>query len=210
MSTPTRWQALMGRLGLTDQETGAALLRSYADDGRAYHNLSHLAACLHWLDEVRPHTGSADEIELALWFHDAVYDPRRSDNEDQSAQWAQQFLHNSGSDAALTERVTALVRVTDHRRTPQSEDERWIVDIDLTILGSATDVYARYEEAIRQEYAWVPLDVYQAKRSEVLRSFLGRERIYATDYFHTRLDEQARRNLAWAIQRLTLPKNQAE
>jgi predicted metal-dependent HD superfamily phosphohydrolase len=72
----------------------------------------------------------------------------------------------------------------------------------LAILGSAAEVYARYEQAIRQEYEWVEVSVYRTKRGEVLRSFLDRDRIYGTDYFHQRLEGQARKNLEWAINRL--------
>ena len=198
-----RWRKLTERLGLPeDANTGAEILRAYTAEGRAYHDLAHLVACLHWLDDVRDLAERADEIELALWFHDAVYDPRHTDNEAESAAWAQRWLHESKIDEAQIERVTALVLVTDHRRTPCSEDERWIVDIDLAILGSAAEVYARYEQAIRQEYEWVEVSVYRTKRGEVLRSFLDRDRIYVTNYFQQRLEGQARQNLEWAINRL--------
>lgn len=197
------WQKLLQRLGLpADDGCGQALLRAYTATERAYHNLTHLADCLHWLNRVREFTERQDEIELALWFHDAVYNAQRADNEAESAAWAQRWLHESRAPKAQIERVTSLVLVTDHRRAVCSEDERWIVDIDLAILGSAAEVYARYEQAIRQEYGWVEVNVYRSKRSEVLRTFLNRDRIYVTDYFHQRLDGQARQNLLWAVRHL--------
>ncbi len=199
-----RWQTMIQRLGLRSDgdDTAGRLFAAYTAPGRYYHNAEHLAACLAWLDAVRDQTPNGDEIELALWFHDAVYDARGADNEERSADWARQFLRRAEAKDDLIRRVIGLVLATDHRRPPQTEDEIWIVDIDLSILGSAPPTYAAYEEAIRMEYAWVDAPVFRVKRAQVLRSFLERAQIFGTRYFQARLEVQARQNLSWALGQL--------
>lgn len=85
---------------------------------------------------------------------------------------------------------------------PRSGDETLVVDIDLSILGRDAPRYDEFEQRVRKEYRWVPLVLYRRKRIEILESFLKRPRIYGTDHFHARYEEQARRNLQRAIQTL--------
>jgi predicted metal-dependent HD superfamily phosphohydrolase len=166
------------------------LRAAYAEPHRAYHNAHHIDACLRWADEV----GANDEVEAALWFHDAVYDTRARDNEEKSAELVLESLR--GAEGAG--RIAAHVRATkSHQST--SPDTALVLDIDLSILGADEETYARFEQQIREEYSWVDPAAYAAGRSAVLSGFLARERIYVTDDFRDRLEEQARRNLEWAL-----------
>jgi predicted metal-dependent HD superfamily phosphohydrolase len=198
---PARLESAWTRLAPRPCPDGlpAALLAAWAEPHRAYHNLSHLAACLALLDEARPLAALPDELEVALWFHDAVYDPRRSDNESCSAAWASDALLASGAPAEVAERVVDLILSTRHDQAPSTPDGSLLVDIDLAILGSPIDSFAGYDLQIRREYAWVPEPDYRAGRAAVLRKFLARSPLYATPFFRDRLEAAARFNLTRAI-----------
>lgn len=178
------------------------LLAAWSEPQRHYHTLQHLAECLDLADKLREAMAHPAEVVLALWFHDAVYDVRAHDNEARSAQWAAQALGDAGVSAEARERVDGLILATCHGAAdapPASPDSAVLVDIDLAILGAPEPRFAEYKAQIRAEYAWVPPDVFTVKRREILRSFLDREHIYATDTMHRRFEAQARRNLARAV-----------
>jgi predicted metal-dependent HD superfamily phosphohydrolase len=163
------------------------LLARYREPHRHYHTLQHLEECFEKLDELRdlaPHPG---DVELALWFHDAIYDTRRDDNEARSADWAR---------AAVGERVAELVMATRHDAQPTDMDARVLVDVDLSILGAPDARFAQYERQVREEYRWVPALIYRRKRRQILDGFLARPTIYNTGRFIERYEAQARRNLA--------------
>lgn len=177
----------------------AALLARLAEPRRAYHDLRHVKECLEHLDSARHCCERPAEVALALWFHDAVYDPQRQDNEALSAEWAAQKLRQAGISAETAGRVHGLVLATRHGPLPETADARVVVDIDLAILGAETARFDEYENQIRQEYAWVAEADFRHRRAAVLRDFLQRPRIYATDFFHGRLETRARANLARAL-----------
>jgi predicted metal-dependent HD superfamily phosphohydrolase len=182
-----RWNSLMG--GLKVSPTGSVLddlIQRYSEPQRAYHNLKHIEALLRLLPQ-------EPELELAAWFHDAIYDPQHHDNEEQSAALAEQQLGPLGIDIALIERVSELIQAT---KTHEASDATvaLFIDADLSILGTEPETYARYARAIRQEYSWVAEADYRAGRSKVLQRFLDRERIYQTDMFE-QLEARARENM---------------
>ena len=144
-------------------------------------------------------------LELAIWFHDAVYDPKRTDNEEQSAQWALASLSQAGAGPSDGATVADLIRATNHRDANPSGDAALLCDVDLAVLGASPRRYHSYERAIRAEYAWVPGPQYRTGRADVLRGFLDREHIYATGPFHRRYEPRARRNLARALAQLREP-----
>jgi predicted metal-dependent HD superfamily phosphohydrolase len=176
-----------------------ALLAAYAEPERLYHSTQHLTECLQGFEAVRHLARQPAEVALALWFHDAVYDVQRHDNEAQSAAWALQALTTAGVQADVAERVHELVMATRHTSVPAAGDAQLLVDIDLSILGADAQRFAQYEQQIREEYAFVPEDVFRIKRKEVLQSFAARPRIYGTDHFYAALEARARANLARAV-----------
>lgn len=195
-----RWRSAWQMLGAHGGEAlHAELLARYAEPHRAYHTQQHLAECLTLLDEVRGEAGEPAEIEVALWFHDAIYDVHRNDNEVLSADWARHALSQAGAVAEVVDRVAALVLATRHSVAPQTVDERLLVDIDLAILGAAPARFAEYEAQIRREYAFVPESVFNEKRGAILAGFLARPVLYATRAMSLRFEAAARRNLAAAI-----------
>lgn len=175
------------------------LLACYQEPHRHYHTLQHLGECLAAFDQARALAPHPDEIALALWFHDAIYDVKRSDNEARSADWAREALLDAEVERAVADRVHALIMATRHDAVPADADAQLLVDIDLGILGADTARFAEYEAQIRREYAFVPGWLFRRKRRAILQGFLERPRLYTTPYFHDRLETRARENLARAV-----------
>lgn len=195
------WQRLGGRGDAS--ELFASLLAAYAETLRAYHNVAHLQDCLAQFDAARDEAQHPDAVEMALWFHDAIYDPRATDNEEKSAVWAIQALTSGGVAQTTTARIAELVLSTQHKAAPVGHDAALLVDVDLSILGRAPAVFDAYDQQIRREYQWVPEPQYCERRAQVLTGFLQRPTIYQTEYFYTQYEKQARGNLARTIDRLT-------
>ncbi len=198
-----RWNRLCRRMGLAaDAATYSDLVVAHAEKHRAYHTLDHIAACLRHLDEVRDQTERPDEIEMALWFHDAIYKPLSGTNEEDSADWAEDWLAKRGAEDAVISRIVTHILNTKSHGTPESLDGQFMLDIDLSILGTPKHVYDQFEKDVRFEYRRVPKFIFRKKRAEILSGFLERNRIYATEYFYEKLETQARKNLLQAIEML--------
>jgi len=199
-----RWLELWSRLGA--QGSGASvfaqLTAAYAEPGRAYHTAEHIRDCLAELDLTLDLAQHPDEVEAALWFHDAVYLPGASDNEGQSAELARTALSMGAVPREVTDRTAALVLATKHASVPSSPDEQLICDIDLSVLGREPEIFDAFERRIRREYAWVPEPTYRRERSAVLSGFLRRRSIYLTDQFRHRYEASARANLQRLLDQL--------
>ncbi len=199
MTTATRWHSLMQQLGFEpNTSTADELIAAYGEKHRFYHTLTHLEHCLKELDEYQGDENKAI-VELALWFHDAIYRPLSGDNEEQSAQWAKRFLQQQGASEALQQTVYALIMATTHQSPPVTPEEKLLIDIDLSILGADKSSFTRFEKNVRREFKRVPGIVYKSKRKQVLNHFLERERIYHSDDFFQRYEAQARENLKRAV-----------
>ena len=199
-----RFSELWRRLGAigTGRQAFDDLLAAHADPGRAYHTLDHVLDCLARLDEYGAVPGEQDPVEAAIWFHDVVYDPHRTDNEDRSAEWAARALAGAGVPEAAAARIGDLIRMTAHKAPPSDQEGALLCDVDLSILGRDEPKFEEYERRIRQEYAWVPEPLYRAGRTRILAAFQARDRIYLTDHFHDRFEGPARANLRRALAQL--------
>ena len=178
--------------------------RHYREKQRHYHTSQHLEECFATLDELRPEGTDAAAIELAIWFHDAIYDVYRQDNEARSAAWAASCLEQARVPKKMIDKVTSLIMATQHHvaRTDADTDTKVLVDVDLAILGTSPARFNEYERQIRAEYAHVPEPVFMHKRKDILEEFLRRPVLFATPNFHARYDRQARINLTDALGRL--------
>lgn len=198
-----RWNGLMRSLGLPASEaTFRALDTAYREPHRQYHTTQHIDDCLAQFDLLRTQADHPDTIELALWFHDAVYLPYKSGNEEKSAEWASRFLEAAGADAATIVRVRDLILATRHEVVATDRDTAILIDVDLSVLGADRDRYDAFEKNVRREYRWVPRPLYRRERRKILESFLQRERIFMTDDFCRRYESTARENIARAIHAL--------
>lgn len=201
--TPARWQRLMDALGFASNRiTFDALCAAYGERHRHYHTGEHIHDCLEKLATSRHLAPNPDTIELAIWFHDAVYSPYRADNEAKSADWAVRFLNGNAANTVLIENTRRLILATCHDAPASDSDAALLIDIDLSILGADEERFITFEHTIRREYRWVPGPLYRRRRGDVLRSFLHRERIFHTDGFHQRHEVQARVNLTRALENL--------
>lgn len=194
----------MTDLGFNHNEAVYQMLsEAYAQKHRHYHTAVHVDACLRQLDKCTQQAEKPPEIELALWFHDAIYRPLSKDNERKSAEWASLFMTENSATPEATARVHELIMMTRHNVRTKTKDQALLVDIDLSILGADVDTYSRFEEAVRREYRLVPGPLYRRKRAEILNSFLLRPAIYQNEPFRSELELPARANLADAIRRLS-------
>jgi predicted metal-dependent HD superfamily phosphohydrolase len=203
MPTATQWTATWNELGaappggLYDE-----LIARYAEPQRRYHTAQHLDECFAELAAVRAACARPAEVELALWFHDAIYDTKRNDNEERSAAWAKSVLASADVDADVGDRVAGLILATRHAATPAGTDAQVLVDVDLSILGAPPTRFDEYERQVREEYAWVPTAIFARKRREILEQLLARPRLYATARMHDAYEQRARANLARSLERL--------
>jgi predicted metal-dependent HD superfamily phosphohydrolase len=173
------------------------VVERYSELHRAYHTLQHLDECFALFDEgLAEHPG---EVLLALWFHDAIYDPKRNDNEEKSADWGAAALASAGARAEVITRFRELVVATRHEAQPQSADARLLVDIDLSILGAEPQRFDEYEAQVRKEYAHVPHLFFRMARARILKAFVARPSIYSTARFKERFEAQARANLSRSL-----------
>ena len=199
-----RWRTTWRGLGVValDDELYGVLIGRYSEPNRNYHTVQHLDECFARLDEARSLAERIHEVELALWFHDAVYQVRGQDNEEQSASWAQGTAERAGLPNAVAERLHRLILATKHNAEPASRDEALLVDVDLAILGAAPERFDEYERQVRVEYSWVPGFLFRRKRREILEGFLARPHVYNTDHFRACYEAAARANLVRSIERL--------
>jgi predicted metal-dependent HD superfamily phosphohydrolase len=198
-----RWQELLIGLRVEpESDTFSRLQSAYAQKHRAYHTSRHIDECLSLLDELKHLAEHPSEVECALWFHDAIYEPMSKLNEDRSANWMAQFGATVGLGSDSIARMRAHIIATRHVALPADNDSRLVVDIDLAILGAAPSRYDEFERDVRREYRWVPGMVYRPKRAAILQSFLDRSRIYHWEPAYERFESQARVNVSGAIQTL--------
>lgn len=189
------WQ----RLGGTGNQAFEAVVASYgARFERAYHNLSHILDCLAWFDQAAHLAEHPDEVELALIFHDAIYEPLARDNEARSAELFARLANEAGVARDAITCVERLIRSTANHEG-NSADEALTSDIDLAILGAEAAAFSRFERGIRAEYRAVDEATYRKGRRRVLLGFLARDFIYKTSFFRSRLELRARENLARAL-----------
>ena len=175
----------------------------YAEPHRRYHTLAHVQALLGWLRQYRHLAQVPADIEAAIWFHDAVYDTQRQDNEALSAELAEAQLQATGWPQERASRVADMVRATQHHRADEDDtDTQLFLDLDLSVLAAPAPGYAAYASAIRAEFGWVADGPYRAGRKRVLQSFLGRDHIYRTPALRAAWEAAARHNLQDELARL--------
>ncbi|MCO5973978.1 HD domain-containing protein [Actinoallomurus soli] len=188
MSLLTRWPG--------PEVLGAELIRRYEEPHRRYHDAAHLAEVLDRIDEL---AGEADDIEavrLAAWFHDAVYQPLRADNEERSAVLAERMLADTDLPPETVAEVARLVRMTAaHDPEPGDRNAAVLSDADLAILAAGPERYAAYAAAVREEYAEVPDEVFRQGRADILRALLHAPSLFRTAPARERWEQAARHNL---------------
>ncbi|UCG24245.1 MAG: DUF3267 domain-containing protein [Chloroflexota bacterium] len=202
-----RWLKLTRSLGVDEEAARrvfAGMAISYNGDGRYYHILTHVGELLDTAGGLRDLAHDYKTVQLAIWFHDVVYDSRAGDNEVRSAEYARAALEELGLPERIITRVSDLIlKTVTHESENEDRDALILLDSDLAPLGADEEVFARQSYALRQEFGWVPDDEYKANRVRALGKFLSRERIYQTDRLYQALEAKARSNLSQAIAELS-------
>lgn len=202
MFNKTRLSACLSQLGISDPGgLFEKLCDAYGEPGRYYHDETHINECLSHFSSCEQLAERPEEIEAAIWFHDAVYDSRAGDNEEQSAEWAMNYLSAKGAEPSVVSRIVRMILAT-KSHVSETADEALLLDIDLGILGTSASVFEQYDKNIRKEYEWVPVDEYVEGRTKVLRTFLDRPAIYQTESFARQYEARARDNLSRKIEEL--------
>ncbi|MEE9901246.1 MAG: metal-dependent hydrolase [Acinetobacter haemolyticus] len=170
------------------------LIAAYSEKQRAYHTVQHLYECLVLFESIRPDFNDANAVELALWFHDAVYDPQAKDNELKSAELLEYYLAQDLS-VDIVQKIKRWIIATQKHEATDELDLQFLLDIDLAILAASPERFDEYEQQIQQEFAWVDPDIYSIKRKQVLAHFYQTEPLYQTEYFQQNFEQRAKQNL---------------
>src|SRR5262249_39444803 len=158
----------------------------YSEPHRHYHTYQHLAECFENIQDIIALAEHPAEVKIGLWFHDAIYDTRRHDNEERSADWARSAARGLGAGGERAQRIYDLIMFTRHDAEPVGIDAQVLVDTDLGILGAQPARFQEYETQVRSEYRWVPDARFRSTRARILKEFLDRPHLYWTAYFRER------------------------
>lgn len=197
------WQQFSNHLMLADAHSKALLrllLDAYSEPQRHYHTIQHIVECLAFFHQIKNQLSDPIAVELAIWFHDAIYNPQGIDNEEKSAELMEQYCSQLFEKSQL-QKVYEWIIATKKHSPATDQDLNYLLDIDLAILGSSKRRFAEYEQQIQQEYSWVDADLYRVKRVEVLNYFLEMKPLYQTEYFRDLLEEQAKNNLTSSLRK---------
>lgn len=201
MIAKDRWNDLMQRMNCNreGERLFMEIERRYSESHRVYHTLRHISSCLDDFDQCVENIKMPDQLELAIWLHDIIYEPRSFENEQRSSDWAITILPKIGITYPVIGKVAELILATRHNIVPTDIDAMFMVDIDLAILGSRPEIYTQYEHKIRKEYQWIPELIYLQAREQLLESLLDRKYVYTTSFFRDLYENQVRANLQHSI-----------
>jgi predicted metal-dependent HD superfamily phosphohydrolase len=197
-SSWSRCWKLIGADG-TGQALMLRLIDAYKEPHRKYHTVQHLKECLTIYNDYLDCAQESDEVEIVLWFHDAIYNVKASDNEEKSAEWAVHELRRAAVSPERIARVKDHILATRHSALPKGRDQELLVDIDLSILGAEPERFKEYERQVREEYSYIPGVIFRRNRKKILKKFLDRCPIYSTLKLRQRFEDRARENLALSI-----------
>jgi len=184
------------------QDTFNDLVHRYSDPERAYHNLHHIVQLLQTAETFKARLHDYKAVFLAIWFHDAVYNPLANDNEIESAALADTHLSRLLLEEKSVEKVKKMILATAHHlqlEEGSSPDTLFLLDFDLMILGSSQEEYKTYSSQIRKEYQSIPDLLYKPGRKRILQRFLETKRLFKTEEFYILYEHQARTNIQWEL-----------
>jgi len=179
------------------------LIKQHCEEHRGYHTLQHLRLMY---EELTPHLSDCAQPEAmlaALWWHDSIYDPKKGDNEVNSASFAVKHLTALGASPEFIKTTEALILATASHTTAKSTPEQNLfLDADLSILGQPDERYTWYAEGVNKEFNYVPQILYRKGRKKLLGTFLQSDMIFRTQHFHSTYEEKARENISNEIKML--------
>ncbi len=200
-----RWNGLLKDLNRVDDGSlFKEIVLRYKEKSRYYHTLDHIFSCFNEFDEIRHMIIDPLSFALGLIVHDIYYDPKKSDKEivGDSVQYVSYLCSKLNLSSDFEMRTRGIVQVSDHKTPPKTIDEKFAVDIDLSILGQDEKVYDEYVQNIRKEYSHIGDEDFRKGRAEILQYFFDRSLkngIYYTQYFRDKYEKKARFNLSREI-----------
>ncbi len=203
MNLKTEWKDLWRDLqvGGSGDEIFALLEQKYGETHRKYHTLEHIASCLALFPLVRPHCFVPEAVRLALWFHDAVYNPQRHDNEEKSAEFFSECFQGKYLYRRFMELTQDLILATKHINPMVGGTKRALIELDLSILGASEAEYDKYEQGIRQEYGFIPDEAFYPRRAKFMLAIEARDPIFHIPEMKSRFEKQAHDNIRRALAR---------
>ena len=179
-----------------------ALKECYTATGRFYHNLNHLEEMIIALNPVKHKIQDRDSLLLSVFYHDIIYNPTAVDNEEKSADSAQQQLEKLGIPTEKIHLISKQIIATKTHEKSNDMETNFLLDADLCVLGKPWEKYLLYSSQIRKEYAIYSEAVYKQGRKKVLTHLLHLTEIFKTNFFQDRYEHQARKNILKEIERL--------
>lgn len=172
---------------------------NYSDKKRHYHTLEHLENLLFQLSEIKTEINNWDSILFTLFYHDIIYNPLNSDNEEKSAGLAEKRMKQINvNNETLESCKLQIISTKSHFRSSDS-DINYFLDADLSVLGQDWNTYSVYCKNVRKEYSIFPDFIYKSGRKKVLSHFLSMDRIFKTEYFYNKFESKAKENILHEI-----------
>lgn len=173
---------------------------NYSDKKRYYHTLTHLDNLQNQLCEVKDKITNWESILFTLYYHDIVYNALKSDNEEKSAELAELRMKQINVPTEIIENCKSQILATKTHQDNSDIDTNLFIDADLSILGQDIETYKVYFQNVRQEYSIYPDIIYNPGRKKILQHFLEMDRIFKTDYFFAKFENQAKLNLHYELE----------
>ena len=172
------------------------IIKQYSEKNRHYHNLNHIQSMLKLAEENKKVLVDLDAVLFSIWFHDVIYKASSKKNEEKSAYFCKDILGKLNLSASKINKITAFIISTKVHKVALTEnnDNAFLLDFDLSVLGQSWEVYQTYIQNIRKEYKMYPSFLYNPGRKKVLNNFIAREKLYFTKKYQTLFEAQARRN----------------
>ena len=187
---------------LGSKEILRKLILAYSEPHRGYHTLEHIVSMLDEFEDVSIFVTDSNAVRFAIWYHDVIYDVNGDtsglSNEEKSALRAEIDLRKLDIPTKRVESACQMIRATSHQGGVKvlSQDEQFLLDLDLAILGKDRDTFTRYTSGSRYEYYSVPDEIYEFERKKILTKFFERDPLYQTSFFRDKYEESAKLNLS--------------
>lgn len=190
------WKELNAKDG---KEVYQILIDLYQKPKRAYHNITHIAYMLDGLTKIEQLAENINELKIAIWFHDVIYEPTKTNNEEESAKLAYKLLIEKGASEDCARKVQNLVMATKYTIIAKTNDEKLISDLDLAVLGLSKEIFIKYSDLLHQEYGFEGEEIYWKNRKIILERYVVDKNLFYHSYFKKRYEKQAIENLKFGI-----------
>lgn len=180
------------------------LVKKYSGSGRHYHNWRHIQTLLNFSEKYTGQLVDHDVVDFAIFYHDAIYNVLRKDNEQRSAAMAAERLPKLGIPAGKIEQVRIFIEATQSHEMPQgvaiASDLEFFLDFDMSVLAADRELYRLYKDQVRKEFRLIPAALYRPGRKKFLQTCLQSRSIFKSTEFKSRYEAQARANLQWELE----------